>query len=54
MSDKVDIRQIKDFALTIEEPLKSLILSEPDSLEREDYLSKSETWLRILQIKETR
>ncbi len=50
MSEGVDIRTIKERALKLEEPLKSLILSEPDSMSKEDYFAKSETWLKLLQI----
>lgn len=50
MSDKVDIRGIKNKAMKLGEPLKSLILSEPDLMSKEDYFAKSETWLKLLQI----
>ncbi len=49
-SENVNIQGIKEKAMKLGEPLKSLILSEPDSMSREDYLAKSETWLKLLQI----
>lgn len=50
MSETKDIRGIKERALSIDEPLKSLILSEPDTMSKEDYFAKSETWLKLLKI----
>lgn len=50
MSDTVNIHRIKERALSVNEPLKSLILSEPDNMSKEDYFAKSETWLKLLQI----
>ena len=50
MSESIDIRPVKEKAMKLGEPLKSLILSEPDLMSKEDYFAKSETWLKLLQI----
>lgn len=50
MSESIDIRPVKNKAMKLGEPLKSLILSEPDIMSKEDYFAKSETWLKLLQI----
>ena len=52
MNEMVNIQRIKEKAPSLEDPLKTLILSEPDNLTKEDYLGKSETWLKLLQIGE--
>lgn len=45
----VDIRSIKSEALAIHEPLKTLILSESDSLTIEEYFAKSDLWLKLIR-----
>jgi len=50
MSDMVNIRPLKTIAIKLEDPLKTLILSEPDIISREEYLIKVQAWLRILNL----
>jgi len=50
MSDMVNIRPLKTIAIKLEDPLKTLILSEPDIIPREEYLIKMQSWLRILNL----
>jgi len=50
MSDMVNIRPLKTIAIKFKDPLKTLILSEPDIISREEYLIKVQTWLRILNL----
>jgi len=55
MNEMVNIRQLKAIALKIDEPLKTLILSEQDTIPREEYLIKIQSWLRLLNLnQETR
>ena len=51
MSSECDLRPIKIKALTYPEPVRSLILSEPDSLPLQDFLAKSGVWERLLKMK---
>lgn len=50
MNEMVNIRQLKAIALKIDEPLKTLILSEQDTIPREEYLIKIQSWLRLLNL----
>ncbi|MHB8360849.1 MAG: hypothetical protein ACYDAO_00730 [Thermoplasmataceae archaeon] len=52
MNDSVDLRPLKLKALKLEDPIKSIILSQPDQVSREEYLSKAGDWLRLLEIRE--
>ena len=46
----VSLKSLKEKALKFPEPLKSLILSEPDVLDSKDFISKVCTFERILEI----
>jgi len=50
MSDSINIRPLKAIAIKLEDPLRTLILSEPDLIPREEYLIKIQSWLRILNL----
>jgi hypothetical protein len=53
---RIDIRSVKGLAakrLPTDSILRSVLLSEPDSLEARDYLAKLGTWLLLLR-EETR
>jgi len=52
MNDTVNIRPLKGIALRLNDPVKTLILSEPDVLPREEYLIKIEQWLKIIDLNE--
>jgi hypothetical protein len=45
-----DLRPIKAKALNFPEPLKSLILSEPDMIDAQDFISKLGTWERLAKM----
>lgn len=47
MRDLIDIRKVKERADKCEDPLKSLILSEPDFLPIYEYLVKSTLWMML-------
>lgn len=52
MSKAVDIRQLKTFALNKlggYPALRDLILGEHDQLEANEFLSKADLWLKLLQ-----
>jgi|GEM_PF-1419575 len=50
MNEAVNIRPLKGIALRLSDPVKTLILSEPDIIPREEYLIKIEQWLKILDL----
>jgi len=50
MNDAVNIRPLKVIAIKLDDPLRTLILSEPDMIPREEYLIKIQSWLRILNL----
>lgn len=45
----VDLRRLKSMAIDLDEPLRSLILSEPDSIDPGEYFAKSDLWLKLLR-----
>ena len=53
----VDLTPMKAKAINFHEPLKSLILSEPDMIDAQDFISKLGTWeklakMSILEVKQ--
>jgi len=50
MGDVVNIRNLKRIALKINDPVKTLILSEPDVMPRYEYLIKIQQWLKIIDL----
>jgi len=46
----VDIRVLKEKVIKLNDPIKTLILSEPDVLPREEYLIKIQQWLKIIDL----
>ena len=54
MLTNVNISELKLKALNFPEPVKSLILSEPDSLDSLDFISKLGTWEKLLLIIEVK
>lgn len=46
----VDLKPMKAKALNFPEPVKSLILSEPDIIEAQDFISKMGTWEKLLKM----
>ena len=49
----VDIKPIKNKAMQFPEPLKSLILSEPDFMDSNEFVSKLCTWDRLSKMNTT-
>lgn len=46
----VNLTSLKQKALQFPEPIKSLILSEPDVIEAADFISKICTWDKLLKM----
>ena len=46
----VDMGPMKTKALDFPEPVKSLILSEPDMIDSQDFISKIGTWENLLKM----
>ena len=46
----VDLTPLKAKAINFPEPLKSLILSEPDTIDAQDFISKLGTWDRLAKM----
>lgn len=51
---EVSLIPLKEKAVRFPEPVKTLILSEPDVIDSQDFISKLGTWERLLKMKETR
>ncbi len=47
---EADMRPIKAKALMYPDPVRTLILSEPDSLPLDDFLAKSSQWVKLLKM----
>ena len=48
--NEVDLKPIKSHAFEYPEPVRMLILSEPDKLPMEDFLAKSSQWIKLLRM----
>jgi len=46
----IDLQELKSRALTWPEPVKTLVLSEADSVTVDEFLTKLEIWERLLKI----
>jgi hypothetical protein len=46
----VDLTPMKAKAINFPEPLKSLILSEPDKIDAQEFISKLGTWERLAKM----
>ena len=57
MTEQIDMRPLKERALTLKDPslrtIREMILSQPDTMSKEEFLVKAGDWLRLLEIKET-
>ncbi len=47
---EVSLTPLKEKAFSFPEPVKSLILGEPDSLDSQDFITKLGTWERLLKM----
>ena len=48
--NKIDVKPLKGKAPIFPEPLKTLILSEPDFMDSSEFLTKFVTWRRLARI----
>ncbi len=46
----IDLSMMKAKALNFPDPVKSLILSEPDKMDSDEFLAKVGTWDRLLEM----
>ena len=46
----IDLKPMKAKAVLFPEPVKTLILSEPDTVDAQDFISKLGTWERLLKM----
>ncbi len=55
MTETIDMRPLKEKAFSLKDPslqtIKEMLLSQPDTLSRDEYLAKAGDWLRLLEIK---
>jgi hypothetical protein len=49
---KIDVKPLKLKATDFPEPIKTLILSEPDIMDSAEFLTKFVTWRRLARISE--
>ena len=52
MMNNLNIQSLKQLALKLPEPVKTLILSQPDELSQDDLISKFFEWKKLLKIEE--
>lgn len=50
MSTRIDIRKLKEVARKLDDPLRTLVMSEPDSMELFELVAKGDLWLRLAEI----
>lgn len=57
MTEQIDMRPLKERALTLTDPslrtIREVLISQPDTMSKEEYRAKAGDWLRLLEIKET-
>ncbi|MHB8559811.1 MAG: hypothetical protein ACYDAP_01400 [Thermoplasmataceae archaeon] len=49
----IDLKPLKAIALSLKEPVKTLILSEEDYITEKEYAIKARTWLKYLKTETT-
>jgi hypothetical protein len=58
MTEQIDIRPLKERAFALTDPslrtLREVLISQPDTMSKEEFLAKAGDWLRLMEIKETR
>ncbi len=50
--DMIDIRKLREIAPKLKEPIRSLLLSEPENMTVEEYVAKVTDWLKLLELVE--
>lgn len=53
MTEQIDMRPLKKKAMKIGGAFMMVIASQPDTMSREDYLTKAGDWLTLLESQET-
>lgn len=53
MTEQIDMRPLKAKAMKIGGAFMKVIVSQPDTMSREDYLTKAGDWLTLLESQET-
>jgi hypothetical protein len=48
----IDLRPIKEKAAKLDAPLKTIILSAPDTMTYDEFIAKAQEWLKLLSISE--
>jgi DNA-directed RNA polymerase subunit F len=48
----IDIRKLREIAPKLKEPIRSLLLSEPENMTVEEYVAKVTDWLKLLELVE--
>ncbi len=55
MTEQIDMRPLKEKAFSLKDPslraFREMVISQPDTLSRAEYLAKAGDWLRLLEIK---
>ncbi len=51
MKDQVNLRPLKERAMKIGGAFRDIIVSQPDTMDRNEYLTKVGDWLRLLAMK---
>lgn len=52
MTELVDLRPLKERALKIGGAFRDIVVSQPDTMETNEYLTKVGDWLRLLTMKD--
>ena len=55
MTDRVSLRELKNIVrerLDANDPLRALVLGQPDSLTTPEFLAKADDWLTLLDLSE--
>jgi hypothetical protein len=52
MTENVDISLLKEKALKLRDPIKTIILSQPDSMDKNILITKAQEWLKMLDLTE--
>ncbi len=50
---QISLALLKEKAMRFPEPVKTLILSEPDALDSKEFISKMGTWEKLLKMAQT-
>lgn len=56
MTEQIDMRTLKNRAFALKDPtlrtFREVLISQPDTMSKEEFLAKAQDWLRLLEIKE--